>query len=72
MTGSLLKRLVYEGTAEGHKRCALTHRTRLCSYRGLLLSTGFLPVISSSRTTPKLYTSPLIVCSPVIENSGAA
>uniref|UniRef100_A0A0A9G3L5 Uncharacterized protein n=1 Tax=Arundo donax TaxID=35708 RepID=A0A0A9G3L5_ARUDO len=48
------------------------HSTRFCSRGGLFLSTAFLPVSSSSRTTPKLYTSLFVVRCPVIMYSGAA
>lgn len=35
----------------------VAHVTRLCCPLGIVWSTGFLPVRSSKRTTPKLYTS---------------
>lgn len=44
----------------------ITHVTRLCCPRGAVWSTGFLPVRSSKRTTPKLYTSLFWVSWPVI------
>lgn len=44
----------------------LTQVTRLCCPRGIVWSTGFLPVRSSKRTTPKLYTSLFCVSWPVI------
>jgi len=44
----------------------LTHVTRLCCPLGMVWSTGFLPVSSSSSITPKLYTSLLCVNTPVI------
>lgn len=44
----------------------LTQVTRLCWPRGMVWSTGFLPVRSSKSTTPKLYTSLFWVNCPVI------
>lgn len=48
-----------------------THSTRLSSPKGWDASTGFLPVISSRRTTPNEYTSDLAVSFPVDAYSGA-
>lgn len=47
-------------------RLKLTQVTRLCCPLGNVWSTGFLPVNSSRRTTPKLYTSLLELSCPVI------
>lgn len=44
----------------------LTQVTRLCWPRGIVWSTGFLPVRSSKSTTPKLYTSLFWVNCPVM------
>lgn len=49
----------------------LTHSTRLSSPTGCDVSTGFRPVISSKRTTPKEYTSELDVNFPLVAYSGA-
>ena len=43
-----------------------TQLTRICSFAGLEVSTALLPVINSSRKTPKLYTSLLELSCPVI------
>ncbi|KAL0905739.1 hypothetical protein M5K25_024177 [Dendrobium thyrsiflorum] len=48
-----------------------THSTRLSSPRGCEESTGFLPVMSSKRTTPKEKTSDFSVSLPVDAYSGA-
>uniref|UniRef100_A0A8R7Q406 Uncharacterized protein n=1 Tax=Triticum urartu TaxID=4572 RepID=A0A8R7Q406_TRIUA len=45
--------------------------TRFCSPEGLLSSMTRLPVMSSSSTTPKLYTSDFTVRCPVLTYSGA-
>jgi hypothetical protein len=49
----------------------LTHSTRLSSPNGFDASTGFRPVISSKRTTPKENTSDLSVNLPLDAYSGA-
>jgi len=50
---------------------ACAHATRFCSPAALELSTALRPVISSNKTTPKLYTSDLKVNCPVMAHSGA-
>jgi hypothetical protein len=49
----------------------LTHSTRLSSPNGFDASTGFLPVMSSKRTTPKENTSDFSVNLPLDAYSGA-
>ncbi|CAM0874326.1 unnamed protein product [Alopecurus aequalis] len=47
------------------------HSTRFCSPAGLASSMTRLPVMSSSSTTPKLYTSDFTVRWPILTYSGA-